>query len=125
MAKKKPTKGETQPKSFEAALAELAEIVGDLEDGSIGLEESLARFEDGMRLLRHCHEVLGKAEQRIEQLTGFDADGNPVTEPLDIAATIDQRGGSAGRRKRTPKGAGGDDASSSDEDADEGGGTLF
>lgn len=89
--------------SFEDALGQLAEIVGDLEDGSIGLEESLARFEEGMRLLRHCHQVLSHAEQRIEQLTGFDAAGNPVTEPMDGAATIDQRKDSAGRRQRAPR----------------------
>ncbi len=125
MAKKKSGKRKSQQKSFETALEELAEIVSDLEDGSTGLEESLARFEEGMGLLRHCHDVLTRAEQRIEQLTGFDADGNPVIEPMDSAATIDQRGGSAGRRKRSSAGAGGDDASSGDEGADDEGGTLF
>ncbi len=125
MAKKKSEKGKSQPKSFETAIEELAEIVTDLEDGSVGLEESLARFEEGMGLLRHCHDVLTKAEQRIEQLTGFDAEGNPVTEPLDSAATIDQRGGSAGRRRRSSPGAGEDDVSSGDDDAEDEGGTLF
>jgi len=120
MAKKKSTMGEKQPESFETALDELAEIVGDLEDGSVGLEESLARFEDGMRLLRHCHEVLGKAEQRIEQLTGFDADGNPVTKPLDGAATIDQQKNSAGRRQRSPR-----KSSPTAEDDDDSGPRLF
>lgn len=119
MAKKKSAKQVKQPESFETALSELAEIVSDLEDGSIGLEESLARFEDGMRLLRHCHDVLGKAEARIEQLTGFDADGNPVTKPLDGAATIDQQNNSAGRRQRSPRKA------SKSEDDDDAGPTLF
>lgn len=125
MANRKSKQRQTQPESFETALGELAEIVGDLEDGSIGLEESLARFEDGMRLLRHCHEVLAKAEQRIEQLTGFDADGNPVTEPLDSAATIDQRGESAGRRRRSSTGPSRDSGSSPDADGGDPGGTLF
>jgi len=101
-----------QPPTFEAALGELAEIVSGLEDGSIDLEESLAQFEKGMRLLRHCHQILSNAEQRIEQLTGFDADGNPVTEPLDGAATIDQRKESAGRRQRAPR-----DSSAEEDDA--------
>ena len=91
---------DAQPQSFEAALAELTAIVGDLEDGSVGLEESLARFEQGMSLLRHCHQVLSAAEQRIEQLTGFDADGNELTAPFEATATIDERRQSAGRRKR-------------------------
>lgn len=90
-----------EPQSFEDALAELSEIVGDLEDGSIGLEESLARFEQGMGLLRHCHQVLSAAEQRIEQLTGFDADGNEVTAPFEATATIEERKTSAGRRRRS------------------------
>ncbi len=129
MAKKKAGKRKNQPKSFEAAISELAEVVNDLEDGSIGLEESLDRFEEGMGLLRYCHDVLTEAEQRIEQLTGFDADGNPVTEPLDSAATIDQRGESAGRRRqkrrRASAGTASDDESSSDDEGNDAGRTLF
>ncbi|MBX3436683.1 MAG: exodeoxyribonuclease VII small subunit [Planctomycetaceae bacterium] len=102
MTSKKRQKSESSL-SFEAALGQLAEIVGELEDGSVGLEESLARFENGMRLLRHCHQVLSQAEQRIEQLTGFDAEGNPLTQPLESSATIDQRTESAGRRQRAPR----------------------
>lgn len=103
MSKKRPEPRTKSPESFESALGRLARIVSDLEDGAIGLEESLTRFEEGMRLLRHCHEVLSAAEQRIEELTGFDADGNPTTRPFDGQATIDQRKESAGRRQRTPK----------------------
>lgn len=86
---------------FEDALSELTQIVCDLEDGSVGLEDSLARFEQGMKLLRHCHQVLSAAEQRIEQLTGFDADGNEITAPFEATATIDDRNQSAGRRRRS------------------------
>jgi len=106
-----------QPQSFEAALAELSQIVGDLEDGSIGLEESLARFEQGMGLLRHCHQVLSAAEQRIEQLTGFDADGNETTAPFEATATIEDRKESAGRRRRSKPKA---EADTDDEDESEG-----
>lgn len=116
---KKSVKEDKAPESFEDAIGELAGIVGDLEDGSIGLEESLARFEEGMRLLRHCHEVLNQAEQRIEQLTGFDADGNPTTKPLDGASTIDQQQNSAGRRQRSPR------KSTKSDDDDDAGRRLF
>ncbi|MEX0703584.1 MAG: exodeoxyribonuclease VII small subunit [Planctomycetales bacterium] len=92
MARKKSgrdtTPDENAP-SFEDALAELQRIVADLEDGALGLEESLARFESGMKLLRTCHRVLEQAEQRIAVLTGMDANGNPVTAPFDAAATFD------------------------------------
>jgi exodeoxyribonuclease VII small subunit len=87
--------------SFEAALAELSRIVGELEEGSLGLEQSLTRFEQGMQLLRYCHGVLEGAEQKIEQVVGFDADGNFVTAAFDASATAADRGESAGRRTRT------------------------
>jgi exodeoxyribonuclease VII small subunit len=120
MPRKKSNGQQEPPECFEEALTELAEIVGHLEDGSVGLEESLALFEKGMGLLRHCQQVLSLAEQRIEQLIGFDADGNAVTEPLDGAATIDQRKESAGRRQRAPRNASTDDSSTGEEDEDPG-----
>jgi hypothetical protein len=48
------------------------------------LEEALLRYETGVKLLRQCHELLGKAERRIELLAGVDADGNPVMRPFEI-----------------------------------------
>lgn len=78
------TAGEAVP-DFEAALSELERIVQQLESGSLGLEPSLARFEQGIALLRQCYETLETAEQRIEMLTGLDADGNPRTAPFPAA----------------------------------------
>jgi exodeoxyribonuclease VII small subunit len=75
--------------TFEGALAELQQIVHDLEEGDLGLEPSLVRFEEGIRLLRSCCRILEEAEQKIEILTGTDAAGNPVTEPFDAAATFE------------------------------------
>jgi len=85
--------------SFEAALSELQRIVADLEDGRVGLEESLARFERGIALLKTCHQVLEHAEQRIEVLVGQKSDGTPVTQPFDASATADADSPSAGRRR--------------------------
>ena len=78
--------GEAVP-DFETALAELERIVQQLESGSLGLEPSLARFEHGISLLRRCYETLETAEQRIEMLTGMDADGNPRTAPFPAVET--------------------------------------
>ena len=75
MAKDKSAPETTPDVSFEEALQALQEIVESLESGSLGLEESLARFEQGIGLLKTCNDVLEQAEQRIETLTGFDADG--------------------------------------------------
>ena len=56
-------------KDFETAIAELERIVKQLEDGDLPLDQSLALFERGVTLSRYCHDQLGAAERRIEQLT--------------------------------------------------------
>ena len=85
------------PLTFEQALQRLEEIVHQLEDGNLGLNESLERYEEGVNLLRQSHELLERAERRIEVLSGIDAEGNPITQPFDATATIDQD--SPGKRR--------------------------
>jgi len=75
--------------TFEASLSELQDLVRVLEEGALDLDESIARFERGISLLRRCYQALERAEQKIELLTGFDRSGNPVTAPFDAAATLD------------------------------------
>ncbi|MBW3542600.1 MAG: exodeoxyribonuclease VII small subunit [Planctomycetes bacterium] len=87
--------------SFEQRMVELEQIVRQLEDGSLGLEESLSRFEQAIGLVRGCYRTLENVEQRIEQLCGFDADGNAVTKAFDGSATFDGEDPAAGRRKTT------------------------
>jgi exodeoxyribonuclease VII small subunit len=96
-------KSTTGDPTFEAALALLEEIVHDLEDGRIGLAESLSRYEEGVKLLKRCYALLEQAERRIELVTGIDAAGNPVTQPFDDSATLDasQEGLPKTRRKRS------------------------
>jgi exodeoxyribonuclease VII small subunit len=65
-------------------------IVYELEEGRVGLAEALARYEEGVGLLRQCFALLETAERRIELLTGVDAAGNPVVEPYDDTASADQ-----------------------------------
>lgn len=77
-----------EPVPFETALASLEQIVHDLEEGKLGLTESLARYEDGVKLLKQCYTMLEQAERRIELLAGVDAAGNPVTQPFDHEATL-------------------------------------
>ncbi|MGE3313720.1 MAG: exodeoxyribonuclease VII small subunit [Planctomycetaceae bacterium] len=86
---------------FEQSFAELQQIAHELEEGSLGLEDSLKRYERGIVLLRQCYRTLEQAEQRIAILSGFDASGNAITKPFDASATVDQSDApSAGRRKR-------------------------
>ena len=69
-------------KTFEASLAELEEIVAKLEDGDMPLEESLALFEQGIKLSRNCRDRLTKAERRIEILMQ-DSDGNLTAAEIE------------------------------------------
>jgi exodeoxyribonuclease VII small subunit len=55
---------------FSEALAELESIVGALESGQLELEDSLARYERGVALLRACQARLAEAEQRVTTLMG-------------------------------------------------------
>ena len=66
--------------SFEDALTQLERIVRSLDTGQSNLETSLADYEKGVKLLRHCHAALQNAERRIEILKGVSADGMPMTE---------------------------------------------
>jgi exodeoxyribonuclease VII small subunit len=75
--------------TFEAALAELDKVVRDLEEGNIGLEESLSRYEHGIALLKRCHAQLRQAELRILELVGVDDAGNPRVRPFEHVATQD------------------------------------
>jgi exodeoxyribonuclease VII small subunit len=58
--------------SYEQALSELEMIVSSLEANKLSLEDSLALFERGQVLTKHCIELLDKAELRIKKLS---ADG--------------------------------------------------
>ena len=62
------TTEESQPLSFEDALRQLAEIAEGMEQGGLTLAEATARFEQGMKLVRHCNQLLDKAELEITQL---------------------------------------------------------
>lgn len=72
---------------FEESLADLERVVRDLEEGELGLDESLARYEKGIALLRNCHTQLQQAEQRILLLTRVEGDGQPVLQPFKHEAT--------------------------------------
>lgn len=84
--------------TFEASLAVLETIVHDLEDGQLGLGEALARYEQGVKHLKHCYELLTAAEKKIELLTGVGENGIAQTEPFEESS--EPLAESAGRRRR-------------------------
>jgi exodeoxyribonuclease VII small subunit len=69
--------------SFERSIQRLGEIVESLEDGDQPLEESIALFEEGMVLAKSSQDILDRAERRIEELLGVDAQGKAVVREID------------------------------------------
>ncbi len=72
-ARKKP--------DFEASMTRLEEIVGLLERGEVPLEQAMALFEEGAKLLRACTKQLDEAEQKVSLLTAGE-DSGPVEKPF-------------------------------------------
>jgi exodeoxyribonuclease VII small subunit len=78
------TAKKNSPIPFETALAELENLVGQLEQGELTLEDSLQRFERGVALVRSCRNTLREAEQNVEQL--IERNGQLETVPLALLA---------------------------------------
>jgi exodeoxyribonuclease VII small subunit len=76
-------------RSFEDTLGELEGIVRELEDGSTGLEQALARYEAGVGLLKECYAKLRAAEQRVLKLAGTDEEGAPKLEPFAHSSAVE------------------------------------
>ncbi len=51
--------------TFEEAIENLEKIVSELEMGNLSLDDSVKKFEDGIKLSKHCNEILNKAEKEI------------------------------------------------------------
>lgn len=69
---------------FEEAMNRLDEIVQAMESGEIGIEESIARYEEAMGLAAMCRGILDEAEQRIAKIQ-LDASGQPQITPFEEA----------------------------------------
>ncbi|HUH37804.1 MAG TPA: exodeoxyribonuclease VII small subunit [Spongiibacteraceae bacterium] len=65
---------------FEASLAELDALVKAMESGDLSLEQSLAAFEQGVRLTRECQQALASAEQKVQLL--LEENGKTVARDL-------------------------------------------
>ena len=67
---------------FEKSLEKLENIIEALEDGDLPLNESIKTFEEGVKLTKHCQELLTKAELKIQKLLEKD-DGSLDLEDFD------------------------------------------
>ncbi len=71
--------------NFEEAMEKLEKISTELEDGKLTLDESVEKFEEGMKLSKACNDILEKAEKKITMLV---RDGEDLKE-VDFVANED------------------------------------
>ena len=67
---------------FEDALKKLEDIVEELESGDVPLDKSLAKYEEGVKLVRLCQKKLEQAKKKIEILVK-GKDGKIKIEPFE------------------------------------------
>lgn len=79
----------SKPKpAFEESLQRLERIVAAIEQGQVGLEESIKQFDEGMRLIQHCRGILADAELKIQRLQSA-ASGALEAAPFEPPPTPD------------------------------------
>lgn len=66
------TENDVNELSFEQTLSQLTGLVEKLESGELPLEESVAAFEQGVKLSRRCEALLDQAEQRLQVLNNSE-----------------------------------------------------
>jgi exodeoxyribonuclease VII small subunit len=82
MAKPAPAPADTPSVAdFEHSLDELEQLVARMEGGELSLDESLASFERGIGLYRHCQQALDQADLRVRLL--LDPDAPDDAEPFE------------------------------------------
>ena len=67
--------------NFEESMKTLEEIVSELENGNLNLDESVKKFEEGMKIAKQCNTILENAEKKITIL--LEKDGELKEEEFD------------------------------------------
>lgn len=97
MSRKKSEELSVKPDevSFEKALGRLETIVEEMEGGTLSLEDMMARFEEGQRLVKLCSAKLNQVERRIEILVkeGENVTAEPFEEEDEAPAEKDDEPG--------------------------------
>jgi exodeoxyribonuclease VII small subunit len=83
MSEAAATPSPAEAPSFEEATRRLAQIVAELEGGDLPLDRSLLLFEEGVRLARAAEDRLDRAEKRVEELLGIDAQGRAIVREFE------------------------------------------
>lgn len=68
--------------NFEDSMKKLEDIVTELENGNLNLDESVDKFEEGMKLAKQCNNILENAEKKITIL--LENNGEIKEEKFDI-----------------------------------------
>ncbi|HBH29436.1 MAG: exodeoxyribonuclease VII small subunit [Desulfofustis sp. PB-SRB1] len=68
-------------KTFETALSRLEQITEELESGDLSLEDSLKKFDEGVKLAEYCNARLSEARTKVEML--LEKDGRLQSEPFE------------------------------------------
>ncbi|WP_435230453.1 exodeoxyribonuclease VII small subunit [Pseudopelagicola sp. nBUS_20] len=77
------TKMTVEELSFEQAMTELEQVVGQLERGDVALEDSITLYERGAKLKKRCEDKLKEAEEKVAAIQ-LDNGGNPTgLKPVD------------------------------------------
>lgn len=72
----------TQEPTFEQSMERLETIVAAMEDGTLDLDQMVAKFEEGQKLIARCQKRLTEVERRVEALVK-GADGKVATVPFN------------------------------------------
>lgn len=75
-------------KNFEESMQRLEKLIAEMEQGGLSLDESIKRYEDGMKLLHRCEDTLRKAEQRILLLTRENEEDSQTKDGQEEAAEV-------------------------------------
>ncbi len=102
--------GAAKPKKFEEELADLEQIVGQIDTGELTLEESIAAFERGVALVRSLNRKLDEVERKVEVLIKT-AQGELRTLPYEAgpSESADSESAQGGASPAAAENAGEDD----------------
>ena len=95
------TKKENVPTiNFEESLEKLEKVVHQLETGELGLSDSLAAFETGIKHLKECHHLLEGVERKVELLSKVNSAGEIESEPFkEEELSLDEKAKARGNRR--------------------------
>ncbi len=91
---------EEEPTTFESSFAKIESIVRRLEQGTSGLDESLAMYQSAVMHMRFCHRKLEEAQRRVQILQGVADDGSFEAQDFDdSASTLSEKAASRSTRR--------------------------